>query len=149
MQAPACACGVGPAVSRASARNRLACAGCASRTATPITLQLYSHCTTATEQADEGRDSLHAHEHDAEDRRLAAAAAFTDAQRAALCGLRERLLVNLGRLQRRREAITAELQARALSVRFCWLDKQCRHVLWLWLWRHLHSSTFCLPPAAA
>ncbi len=61
-------------------------------------------------QADEGRDSLHAQEHDAEDRRLAAAAAFTDVQRAALCGLRQRLLVNLGRLQRRREAITAQLQ---------------------------------------
>jgi hypothetical protein len=64
-------------------------------------------------QADEEeRDSIHATDHDAEDRRLAAAAAFTDGQRAALCGLRRRLLLNLGRLQRRREALTAQLQVK-------------------------------------
>lgn len=61
-------------------------------------------------QADEERDSIHTLDHDAEDRRLATAAAFTMEQRTALCALRERLLVNLGRLQRRREVITAELQ---------------------------------------
>lgn len=82
----------------------------------------------ATAQADEEeRDSIHATDHDAEDRRLAAAAAFTDGQRAALCGLRRRLLLNLGRLQRRREALTAQLQVDLETLQppavhcACWL----------------------------
>ncbi len=47
---------------------------------------------------------------EAEDRRLAAAANFSNEQKRVLVALRAALYTNLGRLQRRREKLTAELQ---------------------------------------
>jgi hypothetical protein len=49
---------------------------------------------------------------EAEDRRLATAANFSDEQKQVLVALRAALYTNLGRLQRRREQLTAELQVR-------------------------------------
>ena len=53
---------------------------------------------------------------EAEDRRLAAAANFSDEQKRVLVALRAALYTNLGRLQRRREKLTAELQVNAHTV---------------------------------
>ncbi len=53
---------------------------------------------------------------EAEDRRLAAAANFSDEQKRVLVALRAALYTNLGRLQRRRENLTAELQVSCSSA---------------------------------
>ena len=53
---------------------------------------------------------------EAEDRRLAAAANFSDEQKRVLVALRAALYTNLGRLQRRREKLTAELQVSLTSA---------------------------------
>ena len=53
---------------------------------------------------------------EAEDRRLAAAANFSDEQKRVLVALRAALYTNLGRLQRRREILTAELQVSSSTL---------------------------------
>lgn len=55
---------------------------------------------------------MHAHEHDAEDQRLARLVGFSPQQRAALIDLRRRLQINLGMLQQRRDVLTKQLQVR-------------------------------------
>ena len=56
---------------------------------------------------------------EAEDQRLAAAANFSAEQKRVLVALRAALYTNLGRLQRRREKLTAELQVSLASAWPC------------------------------